>query len=58
MSRDFSDEDREAQQEYEAAKEEAWYFSTLHDFIRIMEQYGYEKVKKDLGEMLAHYWRL
>lgn len=47
-----------SQQEYEAAKEEAWYFSTLHDFIRVMEQYGYEKVKKDLGEMLAHYWRL
>lgn len=54
----MSQDTNEDQQEYEAAKEEAWYYSTLHDFIIVMQQYGYEKVKKDLGEMLAHHWRL
>ena len=58
MSRDFSDEDREAQQEYEAAQEEAWYYATLRDFISVIIKFGEDKVKKDLGEIIAYYRRL
>lgn len=33
--------------------EEAYYFSVLQGFIALVEKYGFDKVDKDMGELLA-----
>lgn len=33
--------------------EEAFYYSVLHDFIQMVNKYGYDKVLVDLKEMLS-----
>jgi hypothetical protein len=41
------------QDQYEAANEEAHYYSVLNDLIDVVRRYGYARVLKDLGEMFA-----
>lgn len=41
------------QDEYEAANEEAHYYSVINDLIDVVRRYGYARVLKDLGEMFA-----
>lgn len=38
---------------HDQVNEEAFYFAVLHDFIDLVRKYGYDKVEKDMGEMLA-----
>lgn len=37
---------------------EVFYYRTIQDFIDIVNQYGYQKVHKDMGEMIARNRRL